>query len=51
MLVFMIFVEEEEEDDAKDFKGAVDKFHRLFKLPREEKLVNCMLILYSYAIK
>lgn len=35
-----IFIEEEEEE-AKNFKGAVIKFHKLFKLPPEEKLVNC----------
>ena len=25
----------------KNFKGAVIKFHKLFNLPPEEKLVNC----------
>lgn len=33
--------DDEEEEEAKDFKGAVVKFHKLFKLPQEEKLVNC----------
>lgn len=34
-------LEEEEEEEAKNFKGAIVKFHRLFNLPPEEKLVNC----------
>ncbi|XP_067937968.1 TBC1 domain family member 9-like [Watersipora subatra] len=31
---------EVDEEETKNFKGAVAKFHRLFKLPLEEKLVN-----------
>ena len=36
-----LYSDEEDEEEAKDFKGAVIKFHKLFKLPQEEKLVNC----------
>jgi len=32
---------DEEEEEAKRFKGAIAKFHKLFNLPPEEKLVNC----------
>ncbi|KAF6041304.1 TBC1D8 [Bugula neritina] len=33
-------VNDEEEEEAKRFKGAIAKFHKLFNLPPEEKLVN-----------
>jgi len=33
------------DDDSIQFKGAAKKFYKLFSMPTEEKLVNCMYIL------
>ena len=41
LCMICLYSDEEDEEEAKDFKGAVIKFHKLFKLPQEEKLVNC----------